>query len=1177
MEQENSKTPERLEDISEPFENRSEYLDDTPDRLDIEKSGIMSAIVEKFLDGKLSVMLIIISLCLGAASLMVTPKEEEPQIVVPIADIYVSAPGAGAEEVEQLVATPLEQFLWQIDGVEYVYSMSKKDMALVTVRFFVGEDREDSLIKLYNRISMNMDKVNPIVKNWVIKPVEIDDVSIVNITLYSDNHSDYELRRIGEEVLARIGKVENISRTSIHGGRKREVRVELIPEKMQAMNISFMEVQQVLQGADSSLTAGSFSRKDREYQVTASSFIKGISEIEVLIVGVVRGRPVYLRDIAVIRDTPEEADTYSRFLFSYHYADALNNNNGVQSGPGSAKSDSGDTQSNNGDLQSNSGDVRSDSGDTQSDGGDTQSDGGGHRNFNFINPDTKYAAVTLAISKKKGTNAVTVAEEMIKEFHELESRIIPHGVHSEITRNYGATAQEKVGGLLSSLLFAVLSVVVLLAITLGWKEALIVAVAVPISFSLALFVNYLFGYTINRVTLFALILSLGLVVDDPITNVENIQRHIVNGVLDPFRATLRAVDEVLPPVIISTLAIIACFTPLFFITGMMGPYMAPMAVNVPLTVTFSTLCALTIVPWLSYSLLKSSSGFSKEKNNPGTESSAAEAQSNASDAKTQINNSLLFKVYRAVVEPFLNSGFKRFFLFSSVVILMLLSCSLAVFRMVPLKLLPFDNKNEFQIVIDMDEGTTLERTDAVVQDFENYLKHVPEVTSIVSFTGESSPMDFNGMVRHYYLRRGSHYADIRVNLLPRDQRDQQSHAILLRLRNDLEAIALKNSAHISLVEIPPGPPVLSTIVGEIYGSLDLSHEKLVESAEHLKKIMAQEPFVVDIDAMTEIDHERIEFVIDREKAALHGINTRTITATLGGALSGLVPAFVHLPRERQPLKIRVILPRELRSGISELKAIPLKAANGKMISLAELVDVKRVKSEQPIYHKNLERVVYVIAETAGRAPAEAVLDMQSRLKNDPMPHGIRVTWNGEGEWKITLRVFRDMGIAFAAALVGIYILLIIQSGSFFMPALIMMAIPLTLLGIMPGFLLLNTVGTSPVDGFANPVFLTATSMIGMIALGGIVIRNALVLIEFIQDAMKEGVPLKEAILQSGAIRMRPILLTALTTAIGAFPITLDPVFSGLAWALIFGLFASTLFTLLVIPVAYFAVYKKQLA
>ncbi len=1054
------------------------------------RPGLISNIVERFLDGKISMILIIIALCLGVSALLVTPREEEPQIVVPMADILVSAPGASPEEVEQLVATPLERLLWQIDGVEYVYSMSHKDMAVVTVRFLVGQDREDSLIKLHNRIAMHMDQVSPIIRGWVIKPVEIDDVSIVNLTLFSATRSDYELRRIGQEVLARLSQVSNISRTTIHGGRDREIRVELVPERMRGFNISFTEVASALRGADASVHAGSFNRNDTAYTVSTSSFLTSTDEINALVVGVKNQRPVYLREIATVRDLPGNASTYTSIGFAQ-----------------------------------------------------------GH------DPGQRYPAVTLAISKKKGTNAVTVAKEIIKEFRTLEKTVIPSDVKAEITRNYGETAQEKVGGLISSLGFAIISVVILLAFTLGWREALIVAIAVPISFSLALFVNYLFGYTINRVTLFALILSLGLVVDDPITNVENIQRHIRAGVLEPFRATLFAVDEVLPPVLMSTLAIIVCFVPLFFITGMMGPYMAPMAVNVPLTVIFSTLCALTIVPWLSLVLLRSAPP-KKDKPRQGP-------------------HPRLHRLYRRALQPFLESRLKRFLLLGLVVLLLVSSCLLALFRLVPLKLLPFDNKNEFQITIDMADGTPLERTDAVVQKFERYLRTVPEVTTILSFTGEASPMDFNGMVRHYYLRKKGNLADIRVLLKPKHQREYQSHAIVLRLRTDLEKIAEKNKATVRLVEVPPGPPVLSTIVGEIYGSPSLDHKDLVAAAGHLTAVMEKEPFVVDIDAMAEDPHDQIDLVIDREKAALHGISTRTVTTTLTGALTGIEPALVHLPRERQPLKIRLTLPRALRSSTSDLGAIPIRTRSGKMISLGELVTVHPTKSAQPIYHKNLERVVYVLADTAGRPPAEAVLDMQSRLEQDPMPTGTRVVWAGEGEWKITIRVFRDMGIAFAAALTAIYILLVIQSGSFFMPLIIMMAIPLTLLGIMPGFLMLNLVAAPDVAGFANPVFLTATSMIGMIALGGIVIRNALVLIEFIQDALDRGTPFKEAILASGAIRMRPIVLTALTTALGALPITFDPVFSGLAWALIFGLVASTLFTLVVIPVTYFAVYRNK--
>jgi len=1063
-------------------------------------NGIISGIVHRFLTSRLSIILIIVSFCVGTAAILATPREEEPQIVVPLADVYVQAPGADPREIEQLVAVPLEQLLWQIDGVEYVYSMSREDMGIVTVRFFVGEDRENSLIKLHNKIAMNIDRVPPIVRGWVIKPVEIDDVPIVNLTLYSERYGDYELRRIGEEVLTRLSKVKNISRTDIVGGLKRQIRVELSPERMTGHDVSMLEVYRALQGADASVVAGSFSRLNTEFDVAANSFLTSAREVSDLMVGVHRDRPVYLRDIATVSDGPEEVDTYTRFSQSNFYR----RQNRLEDRPASCP------------------------------------------------------AVTLALAKKKGTNAVEVARDILERTQQLKKTVIPDGVQVEVTRNYGKTAQEKVNGLLSSLAFAVISVVILLALTLGGREALVVAFAVPISFCLALFVNFLLGYTINRVTLFALILSLGLVVDDPITNVDNIQRHILAGRFDSRRATVAAVDEVLPPVIMSTLAIIVCFVPLFFITGMMGPYMAPMAANVPLTVTFSTVSALTIVPWMSHALLRGlapKDGHSRPSEN------------------REVSPGWIARVYHGMVSPFLESRAMRYLLLAGVLCLLVLAVSLAVFRKVPLKMLPFDNRNEFQVVIDMPEGTSLESTDRTARAFERYLRTVPEITFMVTYVGHSSPMDFNGMVRHYYLRRGSHLADIRINLAEKHLRRQQSHEIVLRLRKDLEKIAGKFRADIKLVEVPPGPPVLSTIVGEVYGKADRTYDQIIEGARQVMAVMRTQPFVVDVDTMAEAGRDKIDFVLDKEKAALHGVDAGSVIRTLKMAVGGMSPATVHMPDERRPLMIQMILPRSSRSDMIALARMPIRTASGAMVPLAELVRVERVPELQPVYHKNLERVVYVTAEMAGRSPAEAVVDMMKTLRKQSLPSGIRVDWAGEGEWKITLRVFRDMGVAFGAALIGIYILLIIQTNSFFMPLLIMMAIPLTLLGIMPGFYLLNLVVGRYVGGFFNPVFFTATSMIGMIALGGIVIRNSLILIEFIQEAVRRGAPLKEAIFQSGAIRMRPIVLTALTTAVGAWPITLDPVFSGLAWALIFGLTASTAFTLVVIPVTYYALYR----
>jgi multidrug efflux pump subunit AcrB len=1064
--------------------------------------GLIPRIVNQFLISKLSIILILFSFCMGVAAILFTSREEEPQIVVPLADVYVQAPGASAEEVEKLVATPLERLLWQIDGVEYVYSVSRREMAIVTVRFFVGEDRERSLVKLHNKITMNIDQAPPLVRSWVVKPVEIDDVPILNLTLYSARLNDHELHRVGEEVLSRLSEVEDISRTRIVGGRKREVRVELIPQLMSGYGVSMLQVQRTLKGTDVAVSAGSFSRANEEKFITSDSFLDSAKDVEALVVGVHQGRPVYLRDIAKILDGPEASTNYSRIGFSNFYLREKHSKHELHTFP----------------------------------------------------------AVTLALAKKRGTNAVRVANDILQRLDGLKQRVIPAGVHVEVTRNYGRTAQQKVGDLLSSLSFAILTVVGLLALTLGWREALVVAMAVPISFSLALFVNYLLGYTINRVTLFALILSLGLVVDDPITNVDNIQRHIVMGKRNPLSATLFAVSEVLPPVIMSTLAIIVSFTPMFFITGMMGPYMAPMAANVPLTVIFSTLCALTIVPWLSHLLLRHL---------------RPEGGNRANGRSRDATPAFVKRGYRSVVGPFLESKGKRGLLFLFVVLLLGGSVALALFRHVPLKMLPFDNKNEFQIVLDMPEGTPLEATDRIVRVFEDYLRDVPEVTNFVSYTGTSSPMDFNGMVRQYYLRQGGHVADIRVNLADKKRRDYQSHEIVLRLRKDLEDIAAGHGATIKLVEVPPGPPVVSTLVAEIYGSPDKSYPELIDGAKYVQAVMRQEPFVVDIDDTVEAPRQRLDFVLDKEKAALHGVSTHMVTQSLKMALSGNEAATIHAVGERQPLTVKLILPRIRRSGVTALSQIPVGTNSGKMIPLAEIGAFKPVPRDQPIYHKNLERVVYVLGEMAGRAPAEAILDMQSTLERDPPPSGIRVELAGEGEWKITLRVFRDLGIAYFAALLGIYILLVVQMNSFFMPLLIMVAIPLTLIGIMPGFWLFNVLFARPVGGFENPLFFTATGMIGMIALGGIVIRNSLVLIEFVQDALQENVPLRQAILRSGAIRLRPIVLTAATTALGAWPITLDPVFSGLAWALIFGLFASTLFTLIIVPVAYYALNRRR--
>ncbi len=1067
-------------------------------------SGVIVSIVETFLTGPLSVLLILAATVAGAMAILMTPREEEPQIVVPMADITVHFPGHSPEEVEQLVTTPLERILWQIQGVEHVYSISRRDRATATVRFYVGEDQERAMVRLRDDIDANRDLVPPGVTGWIVEPVKIDDVPIVTLTLYGEDRDGFELRRLAEEMKVRLAKVPDVSLVEIFGGYRREVRIEPGIERMAARGVCLPDIVRVLEGENATVTAGAVLEEGKALRLLAGPALESAEDVRQTVITARGDQLVRIEDVAAVYDGPAEPGRYAHIGFGPAHAD-----------PALA----------------------------------------GRR----------LPAVTLAFSKKKGTNAVTVAREVIAAAEELRGTVIPADIAMLTTRNYGRIANEKVNDLLASMAFAIVTVVGLIALTMGWREAVVVGLAVPVSFALALFTNYLFGFTINRVTLFALILSLGLVVDDPITNVDNIQRHILMGLRRPFAATLAAVQEVIPPVIMSTLVIIVSFLPLFFITGMMGPYMGPMAINVPLTVTFSTVCALTFVPWLSLKLLKSLAPERSEKT-AGTDAEGIDS-----------TPPWLRRFYRAVVSPFLKPR-NGVLLLLGMVVLFLGSGALFLLRQVPLKMLPFDNKSELQLVVEMPAGTSLETTDAVVQELEGYLASVNEVTDFQSYAGWHSPIDFNGLVRHYYWRHGPHQADLRVNLVGKQARIQQSHAIALRLRDDIDAIARKHGAVIGIVEVPPGPPVLSTLTVEVYGEPSQEYDEIVAGARALQeRLRAEDPkHIVQIDDMAQEKHARYVFTVDRAKARTHGLGVVDVVQTLQAATGGAVPGVVHVEKQREPVLLRVVLPLTDRHHPERLRQFWCRTPAGAMIQLAELGAFRRETEEQPVYHKDLERVVFVTAECAGRPPGEIIVDMWSRLVEDPLPRGSEAVWDGEGEWQITLRVFRDLGIAFGVALLCIYLLMTVQTESFFMPLIIMSAIPLTVIGIAPGFFLLNVLTTKDVNGYPDPVFFTATAMIGMIALGGIVIRNSIVLIEFVQDRMREGMELDEAILQSGAVRFRPIVLTAATTMLGAWPITLDPIFSGLAWALIFGLFASTVFTLVVIPTVYRLVGPRSL-
>ena len=844
-------------------------------------------------------------------------------------------------------------------------------------------------------------------------------------------------------------------------------------------------------------------------------------------------------------------------------------------------------------------------------------------------------AVTIAIAKQRGSNAVWVARDVINRARQLQASVVPGNIQMVITRNYGLSANDKVNELVEGLLVAILGVVALLTISMGWREAFVVAVAVPVVFGLTLFVNLLLGFTINRVTLFALILALGLLVDDPIVDVENIVRHFAMAGKATRRIVFDAVTEIRPPLIVATLAVIVSFLPMFFITGMMGPYMRPMALNVPVAMLMSMLVAFTITPWLTFIVLRKhhqgkQSGNDQRADEPDLSKQLPPgeagdmAQYDPHDISA-VRRTRLYRVMKVLMSPLLRHRWAAWCFLGVIGLATVLATLLAATRHVPLKMLPFDNKNELLLVLDLDRGTTLERTNAAVHDFEHYLQTVPQVADFTSYVGIASPMDFNGLVRHYYLRHGDNVAEIRLHLAPRKNRRLKSHALALELRNPLTKIARRDRVKLKIVETPPGPPVIETIVAEVYGQPATSYDQLIAASRAVRARLAKEPFVVDLDDSVDAPETKWLFIPDKEKAALNHVTVDQIARTLQIALGGEQVGTIHKPDQRNPLFIELRLPRAKRSSRADLAQLRVMSSDGHLVPISELGHWQKSQADQTIYHKNLKRVVYVFANVAGRPPAGAVVDTEvdrypysgnpahpfqhappavtragftrvgsgfvSNAAPRPLagrtyfsngsgiawtvPRDIHVVWNGEGEWKITLRVFRDLGLAFAAALVGIYILLVWQTESFVIPLVVMMAIPLTIIGVMPGFWLLNLLTGQTVGGYADPVFFTATGMIGMIALAGIVTRNSIILIDFIHISLARGRSLFDAIIESAAVRLRPILLTAGAAMLGAVPITIDPIFAGLAWSLIFGLFASTLFTLFVIPVTYWLLYAHK--
>ena len=1073
------------------------------------RRGLTTRIVEVFTTSQLSILFLIISLLAGAAALTLTPREEDPQIVVPVMDVMIEYPGASSEEVEKLVATPLEVLLKQIEGVEYVYSISKPGAAMVTVRYFVGQSFEDSLVKTWDRLMSNQHLIPAGVSHWKVSPVEIDNVPIVLMTLSAQNkqYDSMALRRIADELITSLRSVPDVGKSWVVGGEQRQVSIYANTPSLAAHGITLLDITQALANANVNVQAGSFERNNREILLEAGPHFSSSAEVGATVIKSIAGRPVYLRDIARIEDGPADVDHYTRIGFGPAVDDM----------PTIGKA----------------------TGDKPQVGQERQ-------------------MVTLAIAKRKGSNAVQVAEAVIATAEKLHGTLVPEDVLLTVTRDYGETANHKVNELVKHLSFAIVIIVVLLAFSLGLKESFIVSIAVPMTLALTLLLDYISGYTINRVTLFALILSLGLLVDDPIVDVENIHRHYKLRKEPPLQALLTAVDEVRPPTILATFTVIVSFLPMFFITGMMGPYMAPMAFNVPIAMIVSLIVAFTVTPWASFKLLQS------------------EYHKHSDEAPIELKQTLIYKLYRGALGPLLaTSGRAKLFLLI-VLIAFLGSTMLAVTRAVPLKLLPFDNKNELQIMIDMPRGSTLENTDQVARALGSYLATVNEVTDYQTYTGLAAPMDFNGMVRHYYLRSGGYVGEVRINLLPKDKREQQSHEIALRIRPDIEKIAKHYGANLKIVEIPPGPPVLSDLVAEVYGPPEASIADLISVSKRVRADMEKTEGVVDVDDFSEAAHDKVHFDLNREKAALSGVSVAQVTDTLRIASRGQSVGIVHIDSERLPLEITLQLPRATRSSVADLLALRVKAETGELIPLSEIGTARLESDDQPIFHKNLQRLNYVVASMAGRSPVEAVFDLNDSLAEQPLPTGYKAELAGEGEWKITVDVFRDLGLAFAAALVMIYVLLVGQTGSLTVPLVMMIAIPLTVIGIMPGFWVLNQLMATPIAGYPNPIYFTATAMIGMIALAGIVVRNSIILIDFIERIRsRANVTLADALIEASAIRLRPIFLTAGAAMFGAFVIILDPIFSGLAWSFIFGIFASTLFSLLVIPVVYFLINKDK--
>ncbi|HTS89259.1 MAG TPA: efflux RND transporter permease subunit [Gemmatimonadales bacterium] len=1050
--------------------------------------GLAGRLASRFLHSRLTPLFTIAALAAGLIGLLATPREEEPQISVPMIDVFAALPGATPAEVENLLTRPIEERMWEIPAVEHVYATSGEGYALITVRFKVGEDQERSITRVHAKLFADIDRLPPGALPPLVKPHSIDDVPILTLTLSSRRYGSNELRRMASQLDEEIRTVTDVAATTITGGEPQEIRVDLDPARLASAGVTPGEVAQALRGANARAEAGEFASGDSVYRVQIGAALRNAAEAAAVVVSSRGGAAVHLRDVAQVREDYGERTDY------------------VSHAVGDSGSES---------------------------------------------------AVTISVAKRPGSNATVVAHQVLDRVDQARSRLLPATVSVTETRNYGETAREKANELILHLAIATLSVTLLIWVFLGWREAIVVLVAVPVTLALTLFSYYALGYTLNRITLFALIFSIGILVDDAIVVAENIYRHMAMGVFDPATAAIEGVDEVGNPTILATFTVIAAILPMAFVRGLMGPYMRPIPVGASVAMLASLAVAFIITPYLAYRLLRGHVQH-HDQITPGT---------------LERGPGRFGRFYHRLMNGLMERPRRRWAFYGGVGGLLLLSMSLLAFKVVKVKMLPFDNKSEFQVILDLPEGATLETSAALASEVAGYLRTVPEVRSTQVYAGIAAPFNFNGLVRHYFLRRGDNVADVQVNLSPKDERRRQSHAIAVAVRPGIDSIARRYAARAKIAEIPPGPPVLSTLVAEVYAANDSMR---LATARRVRQVFQETPGVVDVDWTVEAPERKLILRVDRARAAQVGASVEQIVQTVAMAQAGATVGLAPSETAREGIAIHLRLPLARRSSAEALLALPVPTASGPM-PLGRFVTVDSGLRDPARFRRDLRPVIYVTGDVAGviESPVYAILAMNRALDtirvageaigryNAVQPARLDETaikW--DGEWQITIEVFRDLGLAFAAVLLLIYVLVVWWFESFAIPLVIMAPIPLTLIGILPGHAL-------------SGAFFTATSMIGMIALAGIIVRNSILLVDFIRLAEERDVPLATAVIEAGAVRFRPIALTALAVVVGGLVMVLDPIFQGLAVALISGAVVATMLTMIVVPLLYWELGRRQ--